>query len=654
MTPSATQDRPSPTRPLLGLRVFSPESRQAAAMAELITRLGGEAIVAPSMREIPLEDAREAIHFARKLRDGAIDLVIFLTGVGTRALEEAIGPLLPREEFAQALSKVTVVARGPKPVAALHALGARVDVAVPEPNTWREILSALDERGPLSGRRIAIQEYGVSNQELIRGLEARGARVTRVPVYRWALPEDRSPLRRAVRDLASGKIDAAVFTNAVQVDHCLRVAAEEGVEHAVREAMGRTLVASVGPVCSEALRREGFEVDFEPAHPRMKPLVQEMAAAVRALLDAKRGRAQGGARVDVARPLVLPKDARMRLDESPFMKACRREPVPYTPIWIMRQAGRYMREYREVRAKVGMIELCKRPDLVCEVTVTAAERLGVDAAIIFSDILLPLEPMGVQVEFAAGEGPVLHGPLRGGGGVDALREAGPDALGYVCDAIRLTRSALRADTPLLGFAGAPFTLASYLCEGGSSRNFEHTKTLMYRDAGAWHALLEKIVRTVSAFLNAQIEAGVQAVQIFDSWVGALGPDDYREFVQPHSTRLIAGITPGVPVIHFGTGTAALLEPMREAGGDVMGLDWRVDLAEAWARVGHDRAVQGNLDPLVLLATPETIRARARRILDAAAGRPGHIFNLGHGILPMTSVDHAIALVDAVHEESARG
>jgi uroporphyrinogen decarboxylase len=243
----------------------------------------------------------------------------------------------------------------------------------------------------------------------------------------------------------------------------------------------------------------------------------------------------------------------------------------------------------------------------------------VDAAIIFSDILLPLEPMGVRVEFAAGEGPVLHSPLRDGAGVDALREAEPESMGYVCDAIRLTRAALSPDTPLIGFAGAPFTLASYVCEGGSSRNFEHTKTLMYRDAPAWHALLGKIVRTLSGFLNAQIAAGVQVVQIFDSWVGALAPDDYREFVQPHTKRLIEAITPGVPVIHFGTGTAALLELMRDAGGDVLGLDWRVDLAEAWARVGHDRAVQGNLDPLVLLARGSASRRLPRTFCAGQAG-----------------------------------
>jgi uroporphyrinogen decarboxylase len=661
MKPSVLVEGPEgepAAHPLRGLRVFSPESRHAAAIAEIITRLGGEAIVAPSMREIPLDDAPEAIRFAQVLRDGAVDAVIFLTGVGTGALLEAVAPVLPREQFVEALTKTIVVARGPKSAAALHAIGARVDVTVPEPNTWREIIVALDARGSLAGRRVAIQEYGATNQDLMCGLEARGAVVTRVPVYRWALPEDTAPLRRALRDLGGGRVDVAVFTNAVQVEHCLRVATEEGIDAAVRDAMPRTLVASVGPVCSEALQREGLEVDFEPAHPKMKPIVQEMAQVARELLEAKRRRApripSAHVSLESSLPPRLPEVSRARLDRAPFMKACRREPVPYTPIWIMRQAGRYMREYREVRAKVGMIELCKRPDLVCEVTVTAAERLGVDAAIIFSDILLPLEPMGVRVEFAAGEGPVLDSPVRGGAGVDALREIEPESLGYVCDAIRLTRTALRPDTPLLGFAGAPFTLASYICEGGSSRNFEHTKMLMYRDAGVWHALLEKIVRGIAKFLNAQIAAGVQAVQIFDSWVGALGPDDYREFVLPHTRRLIESVTPGVPLIHFGTGTAALIELMRDAGGHVIGLDWRVDLAEAWARVGYDRGVQGNLDPLVLLAAPETIRARARRVLQAAEGRPGHIFNLGHGILPTTSVDHAIALVNAVHEESARG
>jgi uroporphyrinogen decarboxylase len=343
------------------------------------------------------------------------------------------------------------------------------------------------------------------------------------------------------------------------------------------------------------------------------------------------------------------------LYDSPFMRACRREPVPYTPIWLMRQAGRYMQEYREVRARMSFLELCKTPSLATEVTVTAAERLGVDAAIIFADILLIIEPMGLQLEFSKGEGPVIHNPVRSAVDVKRLREVEDvEALAFVFEAIRETRSALRRDLPLIGFAGAPFTLASYIVEGGASKNYVQTKSLMYNDSGAWHAMMSLISRGLIKYLNAQIEAGAQAVQLFDSWVGALGPDDYREYVLPHTREVIRGVTPGIPVIHFGTGTAALLELMREAGGDVIGVDWRVRLGEAWARIGPDVAVMGNLDPVALFANTDHLRAQAKSILEQAAGRPGHIFNLGHGILPETPVEQVIALVDAVHEMSSRG
>ena len=332
------------------------------------------------------------------------------------------------------------------------------------------------------------------------------------------------------------------------------------------------------------------------------------------------------------------------------MRACRRQPVPYTPIWLMRQAGRYMREYREVRAKTTFLELCKTPSLAAEVTVTAAERLGVDAAIIFADILLILEPMGIDLEFTAGEGPVIHNPVRNSADVDRLLEfEDANGLEFVNEAIRQTRGALKPDIPLIGFSGAPFTLASYVTEGGGSKNYVHTKQLMYNDSGAWHAMMALIARGLVKYLNAQIAAGAQAVQLFDSWVGCLSPDDYREFVLPHTRAVIQNITPGVPVIHFGTGTAALLELMREAGGDVIGLDWRVRLDEGWARVGHDVAVMGNLDPVALFAEREVLRAQAKRVLDQAGKRPGHVFNLGHGILPDTPVENVIALVEMVHE-----
>jgi uroporphyrinogen decarboxylase len=334
------------------------------------------------------------------------------------------------------------------------------------------------------------------------------------------------------------------------------------------------------------------------------------------------------------------------------MRACHREAVPYTPIWLMRQAGRYMKEYRDVRARMSFLELCKTPELAAEVTVTAAERLGVDAAIIFADILLIIEPMGLQLEFNKGEGPVIHNPARSAVDVDRLREVDDvEALSFVFTAIRETRKALRQDLPLIGFAGAPFTLASDIVEGGASKNYVHTKSLMYNDSGAWHAMMSLIARGLIRYLNAQIEAGAQAVQLFDSWVGALSPDDYREYVLPHTRNVIRGVHSGTPVIHFGTGTSALLELMREAGGDVIGLDWRVRLDEGWERIGYDVSVMGNLDPVALFANQKHLRSQAKLILEQAGGRPGHIFNLGHGILPDTPVENVIALVEAVHEMS---
>jgi uroporphyrinogen decarboxylase len=319
----------------------------------------------------------------------------------------------------------------------------------------------------------------------------------------------------------------------------------------------------------------------------------------------------------------------------------------------MRQAGRYMPEYRAVREKLGFLGLCRSPEAAAEVTVTAARVLGVDAAIIFSDILLLLEPMGVGLEYGRGDGPVIERPLRAAADVDRLPEVAPGALGYVAEAVRRARAALPDAVPLIGFAGAPFTLATYLIEGGASRAYTRTKALMHADPGAWDALLARLARAVAGHLNAQIDAGAHAVQLFDSWVGTLSPADYRARVLPHVRTLIGALRPGTPVIHFGTDTAGLLECLRAAGGDVIGLDWRVDLDAAWARLGHDVAVQGNLDPAALLAPVPSIRAQAAAILGQAAGRPGHIFNIGHGVLPETPVDHVRALVDAVHELSAR-
>ena len=326
-----------------------------------------------------------------------------------------------------------------------------------------------------------------------------------------------------------------------------------------------------------------------------------------------------------------------------------------TPIWLMRQAGRYMPEYRSLRAKVSFLELCKDPALATEVTVTAAERLGVDAAILFADILLILEPLGF-----ASSSPRARG--RSSTTRCGRRRTSPGCGGWRGRSRsdtwprRFARSArrLRPATPLIGFAGAPFTLACYAIEGGGSRHYEQAKTFLYRDPGAWNALMEVLVDATALYLNAQAAAGAQVLQVFDSWVGNLSPDDYRRFVQPHMRRLFAQLDPGVPVIHFGTDTGSLLELQRDAGGQVIGLDWRVELDRAWERLGPGVGVQGNLDPVILFAPIPEIERQVKRILAQAGGRPGHIFNLGHGILPHTPVDHVIALVDMVHAHSSGG
>ena len=320
----------------------------------------------------------------------------------------------------------------------------------------------------------------------------------------------------------------------------------------------------------------------------------------------------------------------------------------------MRQAGRYMAEYRAIRARSSFLELCKNPEAAAEVTLQPVDKLGVDAAILFADILLIVEPLGVGLTFGAGEGPSITRPVRGEADVARLGPVDVDsALGFVFDTVGRVRKALAGRVPLIGFAGAPFTVASYMVEGGASRDYLHVKRLMYDTPAAWAKLMDVLVDATARYLNGQIAAGAEAVQVFDSWVGALAPADYRTFVLPHMKALFAKLTPGTPAIHFGTGTAALLPLLREAGGDVIGLDWRVELAAGWASVGHDVAVQGNLDPAVLLAAPAYIRTRAQAILQAAGGRPGHIFNLGHGIHKETPVDHVKALVDIVHELSAR-
>jgi uroporphyrinogen decarboxylase len=340
--------------------------------------------------------------------------------------------------------------------------------------------------------------------------------------------------------------------------------------------------------------------------------------------------------------------------ESRFLKACRREPVDRTPVWFMRQAGRYMSEYRALRERHSLLEICRNPDLATEVTLQPVRRVDLDAAILFSDLLLPLEPMGLPFDFIKGEGPQLERPVSTSDDIDRLTVFEPrEALAHVLSAIRQIQSELAGRVPLIGFAGAPFTLASYAIEGGHSNTFAKTKALMYGHPDAWHRLCDKLSSIVADYLSAQIDAGVDAVQVFDSWVGALSAADYREFALPHTRRIFESIGSRVPSIHFGTGTAAILEELCDAGGDVIGVDWRIPIDEAWARIGSSRAVQGNLDPTLLLGPPARMLQQTDNVLARVGNRPGHIFNLGHGILPSTPVEHVQMLAQYVHSASRR-
>lgn len=342
----------------------------------------------------------------------------------------------------------------------------------------------------------------------------------------------------------------------------------------------------------------------------------------------------------------------MSAPESLFKRACRCQPVERTPVWFMRQAGRYMAEYRAVRKTHSLIEICKKPELAAEVTITAAEALGVDAAIIFADLLLPLEVMGLPFHFSAGEGPVIEQPLRDAAAIAALRTDSAADLGYVADAVKLVCKHFGAKLPVIGFCGAPFTLASYMIEGGGSRNYVHAKKMMYSSPAAWDDLLAKLVAVTSQYASEQVRAGADVIQVFDSWVGCLSVEDYRQYVLPRTTELVKALQQtGAPVIYFGTDSATLLASMEETGADVIGLDWRIPLDEGWNRLGANVAVQGNLDPVLLFADWKTVQARAEEILRRAGGKPGHIFNLGHGILPETPVENVKALAQFVQQHS---
>ena len=642
-----------------GLNVTSFESRRSQEIEKLIRYHKGNPRVAPSMRELPEAESPDISSFAKELFSEKIDLLILMTGVGTRFLSNLIIEDFGKDKYLKALRNTTILARGPKPFAALRELDLKADITVPEPNTWRDILKTIEEKEiDIEGKNIFVQEYGVSNEKFTNSLKDLGANVKTITIYKWALPEDINPLKEAIKSISEGKEDCLLFTSSQQVVNLLDIASQDGLEASLRDGFKNALIASIGPTTTETLNAKGFAVDYEPNSPKMGNLVREMARSASSLLNKKRTALNNGVSTDLWKRIDMvwaksESDRKEITSNSEFMKACRLEKTDYTPIWIMRQAGRFLREYRDIRSKVSFLDLCKNPELSAEVTLMAVDRLGVDAAIIFSDILLILQSLGIGLEFSKGDGPQIKKPLRNSNDIGSLQEFEADSLGFVYDAIKLTRKALSPEIPLLGFAGAPFTVASYAIEGGGSKNYINTKKMMYKDPELWNAVMEILTEATSKYLNAQINAGADAIQIFDSWAGCLSPDDYKKYVLPHVKKLIEDIETDLPIIIFGTGTNSLLELFAETGANVVGLDWRVDILDGWKKVGFDKAIQGNLDPVALFSTPKYVAEESKGIVDKVGNRLGHIFNLGHGVLPNTPVDNVLRLIDEVHEYSTK-
>ncbi len=620
----------------------------AKPMEKLIEKFGGTPLVAPSMREIPLEDNSEAFEFFEKLEKGEFDLVILMTGVATRTLLKVLETKFSKERILKALStKTKIVVRGPKPTAVCKMNQIPIAFTAPEPNTWNEILMILEEENLIRQQRIAILEYGIPNFPFLEELKERGAHLTPIKVYNWGLPEDLNPLKKAIEEIIAGKIDILLLTTSVQVHHLLQVTGSVERELQLRRALAKIAIISIGPTTSGTLEEKQLFADYEATPNKMDAMVEQGAKFGPEIVKQKQARAEKSwVRLEEKESIG---NAEELLRNSPMMRACRKERNDTVPIWLMRQAGRYMAEYQLARHGLDFLSFCKNSDLAAEVTIGAVERLGVDAAILFADILLIVEPLGVPLAYKEGEGPVIARPVRTAEEIQNLKKVEvKESLGYVMETIRKIRKNLHPKIPLIGFCGAPFTVAAYMVEGRGSKNYIPTKTLMHEEPKLWHELLEKITTASIDYLKAQVAAGCQILQIFDSWIGTLPAHDYQEFVFPHTERLFSSLPEGIPTIHFGTDTQALLPLMKKAGGDVIGVDWRVDIAQAWQELG-DVAIQGNLDPVLLFSKPEVFLAETKRVLEAVGSKPGFIFNLGHGILPETPVDHVMALIDFIHE-----
>jgi len=592
----------------------------------------------PSQR--PDRPNRDQTEFANRVLTGDIDTVVFVTGAGTQAIIETALLTVPRQRFLDGIADIRTVAGSATAAEMLQQYGIEPTVEIANgPDdlaVWRRVLIAIDRQGSSSNQNIVL-EKSADQSSLISGLESRGARLTPLAPFVDREPDNPSSAIDLFERIDAGEYHGLIFNDASTTSRFVFLAQRYGRVRLTNHLLDDHLVICRNAGAAEILHDHGFAVDYVIKAIAPVAVVAEIGDNLAAIQKQKHL-----IRINMSGPATSPADPQAPWYNNPFMKACRGEPTDVTPIWMMRQAGRYMAEYREVRDKISFLDLCANSQLCSEVMCTAVSRLGVDAAIIFSDLLPILVPMGCDLEFVKGDGPVIHNPVRTNADIDRIKALeSNEELQFVMDTVSQTRNDLPADMPLIGFSGAPFTLASYMIEGGSSRNYHNTKKIMYGDPAAWKVIMQKLTDSISIYIAGQVAAGAQCIQLFDSWAGCLSYEDYKTYVHPYVKSIIASVPSSVPVINFATGNPALLPLLADTAASVVGIDWRVRLDAAWETVGHDRAVQGNLDPTVLLTDPKEIRRQAQVVLDQAGGRPGHIFNLGHGILPMTQVHSTI-------------
>ena len=616
-------------------KVAAFEARLGLKMKKLIEKHQAIPLVASVLKEIPLTENKKAFEVFSQISSDVFDYIILLTGVGTRTFIETLSTHIPKEKIIEILSQQKIIVRGPKPATVCNLNKIPIVLKAPEPNTWKEILSSIQDHFSIHSKKILIIEYGTPNEQLILALTTLGAHIHTLSVYRWSLPDDLKPAREVIEQIIQQKVDFVLFTSAIQVDHMLQIAQQMKKELPLRKGLYHSVIASIGPVTSERLAEKQIFPDIESFPNKMEDLVEIVSQKGPKILDEKQ------------------KKKLFNQTSPSFMRLTSLlKPTPIIPVWFMRQAGRYMTEYQLVRAPQNFLSFCKDADLCIEATLGAVERLGVDAAIIFSDILLVLEPMGFKLHYP--EGPAIDNPIQSPDDLKNLKPVSMDqSLPFLKKAIQGVKKNLPARIPLIGFCGAPFTMASYIIEGGSTKDFKKTKHFMQTYPKAWHELMEQLTNNLASLLLFQIKAGCEIVQVFDSWASQLSPQTYQAFALPYTQKLFSLIPSNIPAIHFGSFGPNLLSEQIQGGGNIISLHSSIDPRMAVQIIPENKGIQGNLNPDLLFEKPSIFLKETEKILQVFGKRKGYIFNLGHGIKPHTPVNHVMRLVDFIHEWSVK-